>query len=88
MAHILEINHQGVLQIPSEMLPESRPHTRYQIEVQGETLILRPVQSQPLWQTASPEQRGARFRDWVTQTERPVSPPLSDEAISRESVYN
>lgn len=34
MIHILEINQHGVLQIPSEMLPDSQPHTRYQVEVQ------------------------------------------------------
>ena len=88
MVHILEINQQGVLQIPSEMLPASQPHTRYQVEVQGETLILRPEQNQSLWQTATPEQRVARFRKWVTQTKRPVSPVLTDEAISRETIYN
>jgi hypothetical protein len=88
MAQILEINQQGVLQIPSEMLPASHPHTRYQVEVQGEALILRPEQNQPLWQTATPEQRVARFRKWVTQTERPVSPALSNEVISRETIYN
>jgi hypothetical protein len=88
MIHILEINQQGVLQIPSEMLPDSQPHTRYQVEVQGEILILRPEQNQPLWQTATPEQRVARFREWVTQAKRPVSPTLSDEATSRETIYN
>jgi hypothetical protein len=88
MVHILEINQQGVLQIPSEMLPESQPHTRYLLEVQCETLILRPQQYQAFWETASPEQRVTKFREWVTQTERPVSPALSDEAISRETIYD
>ena len=88
MAHILEINQQGVLQIPSEILPDSQPHTRYRVEVQGETLILRPEQNHPFWQTATPEQRVARFREWITQTERPASPALSDEDVSRKTIYN
>jgi hypothetical protein len=88
MIYILEINQQGVLQIPPDMLPYIQPHTRYQVEVRGEILILRPEQSQPFWQTATPEQRVAKFQEWVTQTRRPVSPVLSDKAISRETIYN
>lgn len=88
MIYVLEINQQGVLQIPSDLLPYIKPHTRYTVEIQGETLILRPQPNEPFWQTATPEQRVAKFREWVTQTKRPVSPPLSDEAISRESIYD
>lgn len=88
MIYVLEINQQGVLQIPSDILPHIQPHTRYQVEIQGETLILRPQPNQPFWQTATPEQRVAKFREWVTQTKRPVPPALSDEAISRETIYN
>jgi len=36
--------------------------------------------------TASPEEWGKAFLEWV-RTERPAHPPLSDEAISRESIY-
>ena len=37
-------------------------------------------------QTASPEEWVKAFHDWVHNT-RPAHPPLSDEAISRESIY-
>lgn len=36
--------------------------------------------------TASPEDWKKAFLEWVN-TERPEHPPLSDEAISRESIY-
>lgn len=36
--------------------------------------------------TATPEQWKKEFLEWV-HTERPKHPPLSDEAISRESIY-
>jgi hypothetical protein len=36
--------------------------------------------------TASPEEWKKGFFEWV-QTERPEHPSLSDEAISRESIY-
>ena len=88
MVYILEISQQGGLQIPSEILPQIKPHTRYQVEVQGETLILRPQEEQPFWTAATPEQRATKFRDWATRSQRPETPTLPDEALSRESIYN
>jgi hypothetical protein len=88
MIYTLEISEQGGLQIPSEMLPSGQTYSRYQLENEGETLILRPQKSEAFWMTASPAQRAARFRDWATQAKRPVAPPLPDEALSRESLYD
>jgi hypothetical protein len=36
--------------------------------------------------TATPEEWKTAFLEWVN-IERPAHPPLSDEAISRESIY-
>jgi hypothetical protein len=36
--------------------------------------------------TTSPEEWKKAFLEWV-RTERPAHPPLSDEGISRESIY-
>lgn len=36
--------------------------------------------------SASPEEWEKAFLEWI-HTERPRHPPLSDEAISRESIY-
>ncbi len=88
MTYILEISQQGDLQIPADILPHIKPHTRYQVEIQGETLILRPQNKQPFWQIATPTQRVAKFKEWARQTKRPLRPILSDEALSRESIYN
>jgi hypothetical protein len=88
MVYILEINQQGNLQIPLDILPHIKPHTRYRLEVQGETLILRPQKGQPFWAIATPAQRAAKFRERATQTKRPISPTLPDEAFSRETIYN
>ena len=88
MTYILEISQQGSLQIPSDILARIKPHTRYQVEVQGEMLILRPQKDQPFWITATPDQRVAKFREWITQTKRPPTPLLPDEALSRETIYN
>jgi hypothetical protein len=35
----------------------------------------------------TPAERLAAFRAWVDSHEQKNSPPLSDEAISRESIY-
>ena len=88
MIYVLEINQQGGLQIPPEILPQIKPHTRYQLEIDGETLILRPQKDQPFWAIATSAQRVAKFREWVTQTKRPTAPILADEALSRETIYN
>jgi len=88
MVFILETNKQGNLQIPSDILPQLKPHMRYQVEVQGETLILRPQTDQSFWNAATPAQRVTRFRDWATKTQRPETPPLPDEALSRETIYD
>lgn len=88
MAYILEIGQHGNLQIPAEVLPQLKPQTRYQLEVQGDTLILRPHEEQPFWATATPAQRAARFKAWAEQTERPSAPTLTDESLSRETMYD
>jgi hypothetical protein len=88
MSYILEIGQHGDLQIPSELLPQDKLYRHYYLEVDGETLILRPQKSGSFWATATPAQRGTRFRQWVTQGQRPIGPPLSDEALSREAMYD
>jgi len=38
------------------------------------------------FETASPEERAKAVEEWASR-QRSVAPPLSDEAISRESIY-
>lgn len=87
MGYILKINRQGYFQLPPEVLLQLKPDTPYQLEIQGETLILRPQKEPPFWTTATPAQRAARFRIWARQTQRPPAPVLSDDALSRETIY-
>ena len=88
MTYVLEIDQDGNLEIPSEILPEATPHSRYHLEVHGDTLILRPQQLTPFWASATPSQRATRFRAWGRQAARPLAPVLSDEALSRETIYD
>ena len=64
-------------------------------EAQGMTLeeLLRVItadtngtQEKPFFETATPEERAHAVEEWASR-HRSSAPPLSDEAISRESIY-
>lgn len=42
---------------------------------------------QPFHQTATPEEWSQAFREWSNSHSPRNAPPLSDEAISRETIY-
>jgi len=48
--------------------------------------LLEP-EERPFYETASPEEWVSAFREWVESHRGLNLPPLSDEAISRESIY-
>lgn len=54
----------------------------------GEMWGIEPKSPQPsFFETASPEERAKAVEEWASH-QRSAAPPLSDEAISRESVYS
>ena len=92
MSHVLEVDAQKGLHIPLELLGGVNAHTRYIVDIQGETVILQPEQHvaeepKPFWETATPEERAKAFIEWASR-ERPPAPALSLEAMSRESIYD
>jgi hypothetical protein len=87
MSEVLEVDAEGWLHLPPALLGNVKPQTRYVVEVQGDTLILRPEAASPFWATATPEERAEAFRRWAAM-ERPPAPDLSLEAISRDSIYD
>jgi hypothetical protein len=87
MEQVVEVNEDGALYLPAELIGHAEPHTRFVVEPQGEALLLRPeAESQPFWATATPMERVERFLEWANQ-ERPEAPVLPLEALSRESIY-
>ncbi|MDF5720744.1 MAG: hypothetical protein PUP91_09710 [Rhizonema sp. PD37] len=50
-----------------------------------ESLLASSSQTTPL--TLSPQQRAERFVNWATSHSSINAPPLSNDAISRESIY-
>jgi hypothetical protein len=86
VGNIVEVNEQGVLTLPPEVLPQVSPHKRFVLEVQGDVLVLRPERAEAFWVSASPERRAAAFRDWAAGHEE--GPGLPDEALRRENLYD
>ena len=90
MSHTVEVNEEGELHLPAEILKQVKPHKRFVVEVSDGTLILRPeTKEQPFWATASPEEWVEHFHQWLASIRaRESGPPLPDEALRRENIYD
>lgn len=87
MEQVVEVNEDGVLALPAELLHSAEPHTRYQVSVHGDTITIRPADAEkPFWMTATPQERADDFLEWVRGL--PPGPGLSDWAVSRDSIYD
>lgn len=86
MSQIVEVNEDGVLRLSSDVLGNAKPHTRFEVKRQGETVILLPVESkQPLWATASVQERVQTLKTWVESHHTQANIP--DAALRRENIY-
>jgi hypothetical protein len=90
MSQVVEINEEGTLRLPPEVIEQVKPHKRFAIEVDNGTLILRPeTEEQPFWATATPEEWVEHFHQWLASIRvRESGPPLPDEALRRENIYD
>ncbi len=87
MSTIIEVDESGNLQVPATILPQSAPHTRYTASLHGQQVILAPTNAvEPFWNTATPEERAADILRWAASHTDGVG--LSDEAVSRDSIYD
>jgi hypothetical protein len=86
MSAILEVDERGNLQLPPDVLPISKPHTRYVALTNGHQVVLAPAQDEKLfWMTASPDERAEDVLHWATS--HTDGPGLPDGATDRESIY-
>ncbi len=86
MEQVVEVSEDGALYLPPELIGHVQPHTRYVVEPQGESFMLRPEKkSQPFWATATLEEWIKSFDEWVLSHKD--GPNLPYEALSRESIY-
>ena len=87
MKRIIEIGQDGSITLPTELLEAIAPNKRFAVEIQDKALILHPVdRAQPFWQTATPQERAKRLLQWTASHQEEAN--LSDEAMSRDNIYN
>jgi len=87
MSEVVEINEEGAITLPAEVLEQVKPHKRFVVEVHNGALVLHPeAESLPFWATATPEERAKDLRQWVASHKGGPGLPL--EALSRETMYD
>lgn len=87
MSAIIEADENGTLQVPASLLPSAAPHARYRVEAEPSRIVLFPETSaQPFWESATPAQRAREFLRWANSHTDGIG--LSDEAVSRDSIYD
>jgi len=69
-------------QITNRTPDEIKPHLDTMLE-----RLVQPESERPFYETATPEEWVAAFQEWVESHRALNLPTLSDEAISRESIY-
>ncbi len=84
----LETNDDGGLHLPPELIGGARPHAKFELEVLGDILLLRPAdRDRPFWRQATAQQRAEAFQRWA-EAPRPPAPDLTDESLRRENLYD
>lgn len=86
MSTIVELDEQGAIRLPEDVIAALQPRARFVVEWQGVTLMLHPV-GRMFGVSTSPSDRVAAVRTWAA-LDRPAAPALADEALSREQMYD
>jgi len=86
MQKMLKVDSEGALRLPPDLLGNARPDTTYVVEKYNNKITLYPAEREPLWKTATDEEWITAFLAWVHSHKE--GPGLSDEAISRDSIYD
>ncbi len=88
MAKMIQATDDGEFYLPRDVVGDVEPHSRYVVEREGDTFVIRPMtEAERYWAETTPEQRAKDFLDWMDEPTPPV-PDLPDEAFSRESIYD
>lgn len=86
-SRIVEVNEEGDLHLPSDVLEHVRPHTRYEVSKRGNSFVLRRVDTlSPFWATASPQERAEDIMRWAAG--HTDGSGLPHEALRREHLYD
>ncbi|MGB3266133.1 MAG: hypothetical protein WBA89_19500 [Microcoleus sp.] len=89
MLHNLQQTHQQDIQTITQVLAKITSRTPAQIKPLLDAMLKRLIEPQqpPFYQTATPTEWSIAFQEWVDSHRTLNLPILSDEAISRESIY-
>jgi len=98
MAQIVEVDEQGTIHLPRELLGDTPLPARYILEAQGDVLTLRKLDESfnremldmphSAWFDRTPAERAAAIHDWIASLPRREGPPIPDEALRRENLYD
>jgi hypothetical protein len=70
-----------------EPILKQMPKQQFRLTLlEGQESEDRSSAERPFYKTATPEEWAKAFREWAASHD-PTTPPLSDEAISRDSIY-
>ena len=84
----LETNDDGGLHLPAELIGAAKPHAKFELEVFGDVLVLRPAdKDRPFWQRTTKKEWLKAFQQWA-EAPRPPTPDISLESMRRENIYD
>ncbi len=88
MSLIVEINEDGTVKLPDEVLAAIYPKKRFVVQVNPDQgIILAPADPvRPFWQTATPQERADRLLQWAASHQNGVN--LPDKATHRDTIYD
>ena len=89
MLHDLQQSHPQDIQTITQVLAKITNRTPAQIKPLLDAMLKRLIEPQkpPFYETATPTEWSIAFQEWVDSHRTLNLPTLSDEAISRESIY-
>ena len=98
MAELVRVDESGTIHLPHEALGDTPLPARYILDGEGDHLTLTRFDESfsreiiyadyPAWLDRTPEQRAAAWRSWVNYLPHTGGPPIPDEALRRESMYD
>lgn len=99
MSTVVQPNENGELVVPRELVNAISPHEQFVLDVQGNTLVARPVseasglsverlqrEAKRFWSETTPVERARELREWAISL--PRARHLPDEALRRENLYD
>ncbi len=86
---IIEMDESGVIRLPATLRAAWNPMGKMEAAVVGHQLVISPVDAESdLANPTLPAVRVAALREWVAKLPRHHREALSDQAVSRDTIYD